>query len=42
MCKLVKVLKMLELKLFIEEANFSHAQCYVSPYLVFVPVTSLE
>ena len=36
-----KVLKMLELKL-LEEANFSHAQCYVSPYLVFVPVTSLE
>ena len=41
MCKLVKVLKMLELKL-LEEANFSHAQCYVLPYLVFVPVTSLE
>ena len=36
-----KVLKMLELKL-LEEANFSHAQCYVSPYLVFVPVTSLK
>ena len=36
-----KVLKMLELKL-LEEANFSHAQCYVLPYLVFVPVTSLK
>ena len=32
---------MLELKL-LEEANFSHAQRYVSPYLVFVPVTFLK